>query len=273
MFRRIALSAALTAAALVAPRIAQAQYEGAVLTSANLCILPFEGLGNGRVAARTGSCAQSGARYKIENGVMRTSDNLCLDHGVTSAMTPTASNDGVIFAPCHGGASQIWFFMKHGLAQNSANTKVCLDVEGGNAAAGARIIVWPCDYKTSQQAIDCANGVASSCPRPNQRFYVGVGKISSITLQQSGMISAAQATSLASGRTLINDMNGARIVAGGGGNIVAAGGGNIVAAGGGNIVAAGGGNIRNDKYVSLIGQDGTSLRSNITLTSSGFRVQ
>jgi hypothetical protein len=60
-----------------------------------------------------------------------------------------------------------------------------------------------------------------------------------------------------------------RIVNGGSGNIVAAGGGNIVAAGGGNIGAGGAGNIvatdgaTFKTVISLIGQDGTSLRSSI----------
>jgi Ricin-type beta-trefoil lectin domain len=273
MFARslVILSAAVVVL-MAAPQRVAAQ-NGALLTYANNCVLPYEGLGYQRVAVRVNTCTQSGARYTISNGVVRTSDGLCMDHGVSYSMTPDATNDGVVFVPCHGGKSQSWYFIKNGLAQNAANPKVCLDIEGGYDKVATRLIVWPCDYRNATQTDDCAR-YGSSCPRTNQRFFIGTGNVSTYTLSTAGLPSAAL-TKLSQGLGVTFD-TGMRIVAGGGGNIVAAGGGNIVAAGGGNIVAGGGGNIvatdgaTFKTVINLLGQDGTSLRSSI-LSGGSFR--
>ncbi len=253
--------------ALAIARPASAQYAGALVTFGNHCVLPYEGLAYRKVAVRVNACSQQGGRYSIINGVVRTGDGLCMDHQVSSSMTPTATNDGVILVPCADVASQKWYFMMNGLAQNAANTKVCLDIEGGNDVAATRLIVWPCDFKSDYQNTECAKGSsAGNCPKANQRFFVGNGALSTASLALAGLSATAQTTLTNGGSLTFSD--GMRIVAGGAGNIVAAGGGNIVAAGGGNIVAAGGGNILNDRGYTLIGQDGTSLRNAISLGGS-----
>jgi hypothetical protein len=267
------LGAALVALA-AAPRRAAAQYNGALVTMNGNCMLPWEGLSSApkKVAVRVGSCTQSGARYYIANGVVRTSDGLCLDHGVSSAMTPTASNDGVVFVACHGGDSQVWYFVRNGLAQNRANPKVCLDIENGADAQGTRVIVWPCDYKSDAQNAYCFSGSTSNCPRPNQRVYVGMGGVSSTTLATS--LPSTAITVLNNGGKLTFD-TGMKIVAGGGGNVVAAGAGNVVAGGAGNLayitagLRSGVGIVATDG-ATLIGQDGTSI-ARVIAASGSFR--
>jgi hypothetical protein len=250
-------------------RPAAAQYAGALVTYGNHCVLPYEGLAPQKVAVRVNLCSQQGARYSIANGVVRTTDGLCMDHEVTSSMTPTDLNAGVILVKCTGVPSQTWYFMKNGLAQNAANPKVCLDIQGGKDVVATRLLVWPCDFKSDYQNSECAKGnMAGNCPKSNQRFFVGNGGISTVSLASAGLPASAQTTLNNGGSLTFND--GMRIVAAGGGNIVAAGGGNIVAGGGGNIVAAGGGNIRNAIGTTLIGPDFASLR-NALLLGGGFQ--
>jgi hypothetical protein len=267
------LGAATTAAlTLAGPAAAQ---NGAIVTYGNHCILPWEGLAPQKVAVRVGACTSQGARYTLGNGVAKTSDNLCLDHGVAAGMTPNSTNDGVVFVPCNPSyKSQTWYFVANGLAQNAANPAVCLDIEGGSDNVQTRLIVWPCDFKSDAQNANCIKGQLSYCPKANQRFFIGKGGVSTATLQAMG-VPAAGLSRLASGLGFEFVNNGMRIVAGGGGNIVAAGGGNFSPAGGGaSIVAGGGGNIY-DKYgtvvLGLIGQDGTSLTSATSL-ANGIRL-
>lgn len=257
--RTLATACTVGLCLVAAPRVAAAQYSGALVTNQNNCVIPFEGIAYRKVAARVGTCrTDGGVRYSIQNGVVRTSDGLCLDHEVAAGVTPTWStnggNAGTVFVPCTGGRSQTWYFMKNGIAQNAANTAVCLDIAYGTDTRGTRILVWPCDY--------------SATPRPNQRFWVGQGDYSSTFLASNGLSQTAVNT-LTNGGSLTFD-SGMRIVAGGGGNIIAAGGGNIVAGGGGNVVAAGAGNIKNVAGTTLIGQDGNSVRNAIT-SGGAFR--
>jgi hypothetical protein len=149
--------------------------------------------------------------------------------------------------PCHNGKSQVWYFMTSGkninVAQNAANTDVCMNIEGGNDRPGTRLLVWNCGFGNTS---------------PSERFYLG-GKLNSAQLRQ---IPQSTLNTLAKGGSAIYS-NGLRLVAAGGGNMVAAGGGNMVAAGGGNMVAAGGGNMvaagGGNIAASLIGNDGSTL--------------
>lgn len=218
-------------------------YTAAILTNNNNCLIP-----DGNRNIRVFRCTDGGARYNITDGRVKTADGYCFDHGVARGMDPARSDNSVKLVQCHGGASQQWYFMSSGpnryMAQNAANTNVCMDIEGGNDSPGTRLIVWNCGFSQG---------------KPNQKFYPGVALSSQARNVMFSMVpsSAQNAVNSGGGATF---SNGARIVAAGGGNIVAAGGGNIVAAGGGNIVAAGGGNlIYNGTYI--ISNDGGTLRN------------
>ena len=240
---------------------ARAQFNEGIVTNNNNCLLPD---GNRKITVF--SCTQQGARYDIANGFIKTQDNLCFDHGIVRGNnTGDLNARRVGLAPCHGGQSQVWYAFQNGLVQNAANPDVCLDISGGNDAAGGAVIVWRCSAN--------ANG----SPSPNQRFYLGKGGVSIALLQAAGL-AANGVAALNSGRSLILN-NGARVVPTGGGHMVAAGGGNMVAAGGGNIlsnanagmVAAGAGNLLAVGGMSLVGNDGASLRP--AIAGVGFQIR
>jgi endo-1,4-beta-xylanase len=51
---------------------------------------------------------------------------------------------------CHGGANQQWTFNSNGTI-SSAQTGLCLDVNGGASANGSAVIVWNCHGGTNQR--------------------------------------------------------------------------------------------------------------------------
>jgi hypothetical protein len=206
----------LSALFIVSTSSAAAQsYDAAIVTERNNCLIP-----DGNRQIRVFKCTDGGARYYIDNGRVRTSDGLCFDHGVPRGTRATNQNAGVSLVPCHGGSSQVWYFMRDGvnvnMAQNAANTDVCLNIEGGNDSPGSRVLVWPCNFGRSQA---------------NERFYLG-GKLSPAQVAQL----PSQVRNLTSGSYIFP--SGARLVAAGAGNLVAAGGGNLVGLDGASIIAA-----------------------------------
>jgi hypothetical protein len=217
-------------------------YDAAILTNNNNCLIP-----DGNRVIRVFKCTDGGARYNITDGRVRTSDGYCFDHGVARGMDPARSDASVKLVRCHGGASQQWYFMSSGpnkyMAQNAANTNVCMDIESGNDSPGTRLLVWNCGFSQG---------------KANQKFYPGVTLSAQARTIMFGLIpqSAQSAINSGGGATFNNN---ARIVAAGAGNIVAAGAGNIVAAGAGNIVAAGAGNLAYNG-TNIVSRDGAGLR-------------
>ncbi len=51
---------------------------------------------------------------------------------------------------CHGGANQQWVFNGNGTI-SSAQTGLCLDVNGAGTANGSAVIVWSCHGGTNQR--------------------------------------------------------------------------------------------------------------------------
>ncbi len=205
-----------------------ADYTAAVVTPSNNCLIP-----DTRGELRIYSCTSSGARYRISNGVVRDIAGRCWDHGVPQGADLTRNN-AVHLVKCHGGKSQIWYFIpdSRALVQSAANSAACITVEGQQI--GARALVTQCTYQN---------------PPQNQRFFPGE-LISAAARQSLKNLVTAEALQYLSTRGSATFSNDTRMVAAGGGNIIAAG---MVAAGGGNMVAAGGGN--------LLGNDGGSLRA------------
>jgi Ricin-type beta-trefoil lectin domain len=240
------LSAAAALMLLPATSASAANYDfaAAIVTENNNCLIP-----GGDRGIYVMKCTQGGARYSIVDGRVRTADGLCFDHGVVKGSNPGNNARHIKLVPCHSGKSQVWYFMTSGtnvnLAQNAANSDVCMNIEGNNDRPGTRLLVWNCGFNRTG---------------PGERFYLG-GRVSANQLRQ---IPQSTINKLATGGSAMYP-NGVRLVAAGGGNLVAAGGGNLVAAGGGNLVAAGGGNIvaagGGNLVNSLIGNDGSTLRS------------
>src|ERR1043166_473524 len=136
---------------------ANAQFGAAIVTENNNCLIP-----DGNRTIRVFPCKFGGARYNIYNGVIKTGDGLCFDHGVPRGTNPSSTDPSIRLVQCHGGKSQVWYFIQSGagkgLVQNAVNPDVCMNIEGGNDSQGARLIVWPCSYNN---------------PARNERFYVG----------------------------------------------------------------------------------------------------
>ena len=128
-------------------------------------------------------------------------------------------NNPVQVVRCDGSLEQDWYLHSSGQIQNKRYTNVCLDVEGG-LGSGRRVLAYACN---------------SSLPT-NQRFYFGM-----VRPRQSSD-RPAPVSGLSGSSYVGTGLQGAGVVAAGGGNVVAAGGGNVVASGGGNVVASGGGN-------------------------------
>lgn len=228
MLKRILVSAFVAVTFVVIASTTASAQDTAIVTNNNNCLIP-----DGNRLVKVFKCTDGGIRYTIRNGIIKTSDNYCFDHGI-----PRGQNGGdrsVKLVRCHGGLSQTWWITKDGpgkgLIQNAVNPDVCLNISGGNDAPGGQLIVWPCGFNR---------------PGNNEYFFIGAR----ITPYQFSLQKPEVQTALSRGLTVTFN-TGARMVAAGGGNMVAAGGGNMVAAGGGNMVAAGGGN--------LIGNDGSTI--------------
>lgn len=237
------LTAAMLTFSSMAIQAAAYDYTAAIVTENNNCLVP-----GGDRAIYVMKCTEGGARYSIVDGRVRTADGYCFDHGVVKGANPGNGARQVKLVPCHSGKSQQWYFITSGknlnLAQNAANTDVCMNIEGGNDRPGGKLLVYNCGFGHTAA---------------NERFYLG-GKLNSA---QRNQLPPSLVGQLNGGGSATYG-NGVRLVASGGGNLVAAGGGNLVAAGGGNLanaggmnlVAAGGGNI----VASLIGNDGAGLK-------------
>jgi hypothetical protein len=238
---------AIVAALLTPPARAQAQplsdYTAAVVTTGNKCLIP-----DTKRELRVFDCASGGARYWISNGVVRTKDGFCFDHGVPQGADLTRNN-AVRLVKCHGGKSQVWYFIRDGraLVQSAANSAACITVEGEQA--GARALVSQCTY-TNPPAV--------------QKFFPGESITPSARQVLTNVVprDALQAFSTRGSATF---STGTRMVAAGGGNIivatmVAAGGGNILPSGAGNVLPSGAGNMVAAGGGNLIGNDGGSLR-------------
>lgn len=200
------------AAVLLAAGPAAAQ--GALVSNDPSLCLTASG---GSVATR--ACAASlntwSARYYTRNAFVIQSGGACLD-------ASRGARQPVALAACDGSLGQDWFLNRTGQIQSKRFTTQCLDVEGG-LGAGRRVLTYDCDFNGNEAA-----------RRPNQRFFFG-----QVRAQQSGDRPAAVPAIAGSAFSGVG-LQGAPVVAAGGGNVIAAGGGNVVAAGGGNVVAAGG---------------------------------
>jgi hypothetical protein len=140
-------------------------------------------------------------------------------------LTGKQSGQPLRWEGCRGGdKSQVWAL--HG-TKLSNELGFCADVEGGNRAAGARLVAWSCSGAANQQwrahgAAQPANSLQALVPSAARAEF------------------ARNAQTAAPGSVI--SLSTGKVVAAGGANAVAAGGGNVIAAGGGNVIAAGGGN-------------------------------
>ena len=211
MLRLLAL-AAFVAAALPAA----AQNSGALVTNDPSLCLAVTG-----TTVSTRSCAPSlnvwSARYYSRNAFVIQANGNCLD-------AYRGENRPVEVVRCDGSLEQDWFLNSTGQIQNKRYNNLCLDVEGG-LGNNRRVLAYACDFNSNQGA-----------RRANQRFYFG-----NVRPRQSNDRVVSVPGLAGSGYTATG-LQGAGMVAAGGGNMVAAGGGNVVSPGGGNMVAAGGGN-------------------------------
>lgn len=138
-------------------------------------------------------------------------------------LTGRQSGQPLRWEGCRGGdKSQVWALRG---AKLSNEMGFCADVEGGNRAAGARLVAWSCSGATNQQWR--AHGAAQ--PAASLQAKVPAGARAEF-VRNAQSAAPGSVISLATGK----------VVAAGGGNVVAAGGLNVIAAGGGNVVAAGG---------------------------------
>lgn len=233
---------------LFAPAPAAAQT--AIVTNGGNCLIP-----DGNRSIRVFSCSSGGARYRVIDGRIMTADNYCFDHGVPQRANFRVNNQ-VTLVRCHGGKSQVWYFIadgpSRGLVQNAANPEVCLNIPSGNDASGTQMIVWGCGFNR---------------PDRNEVFYLGAGMRHSdvahfMRADENRIVQNGGQITKASGLRIVGAGNG-NIVAAGGGNIVAAGGGNIVAAGGGNMVSAGNSNLVSGSHPSIITLDPEKLRAKL----------
>lgn len=127
---------------------ASAQQQGAVsiVTDAGKCLRPVADEAGAEI--RTGDCRNAPA-LRLVQGAVRTPAGLCLDW----------INEGgpVHLAACRPGRkSQRWQTPGSRALRNVQREDLCMDVEGGEPGAGARVLVWRCQG-------------AGASP-PNQRF-------------------------------------------------------------------------------------------------------
>src|ERR1051325_10915755 len=150
------LLSAATLAAMPAP--ARAQYDQAILTTNNNCLIS-----SGDHTIWVFACKDGGAQYLISNGQIRTADGLCFDHSIARGDNTTdLSRRRVKLVGCQPGyKSQVWYAQKNGELQNAANPDVCLDIAGGADQPGrGQVIVWPC------------SAWGNNRPSDNQHFYI-----------------------------------------------------------------------------------------------------
>jgi len=220
---------------------ANAQYGAAIVTENNNCLIP-----DGQRTVRVFKCRDSGTRYNIYNGRIKTGDGLCFDHKVPPGTHPSRVEDpSVVLYKCTGDKSQTWYFIQDGpgkkLVQNARNPDLCMNIEGGNDSPGARLIVWPCGYKN---------------PAPNERFYVG--ERVTIDMVRAAGFSPQSVSQLQNGGALV--FSGARRLIGqDGATMIAAGAGNMVAAGAGNLIGQDGATVKAGGLGRLIGNDGAGV--------------
>lgn len=117
-----------------------------IVTTAGRCLVPAADRETAEV--RTGDCGGA-APLRLVAGTVRTAGGHCLDW--------TNQGGPIHLAECRPArASQQWRFEANGLIRNGARGNLCMDVEGGRAEDGTRVLAWSCQ--------DLAR------PHPNQRF-------------------------------------------------------------------------------------------------------
>lgn len=196
----------------------------------------------------------SGAYGQISLG-----NQTCLTSGLSAGQPLTAQM-------CANGRNQRWGFQGDGSLRNEIN--LCVTVEGGNRASGARIIGASCDGSMTQKWYIATSGGRATFRISSSTFVAPTGKavITSRGESTQNIVAGGAGNIVAGGAGNIVAGGAGNIVAGGAGNIVAGGAGNIIAAsivagGAGNIVAGGAGNIVAGGAGNLIANDGASMRN------------
>jgi len=90
-------------------------------------------------------CHNNANQQFVQNGRALQVMGKCLD-----APPSAAAGTRVQVWDCHGGANQQWVFNANGTI-SSAQTGLCLDVNGGATANGSAVIVWNCHGGTNQR--------------------------------------------------------------------------------------------------------------------------
>lgn len=132
--------------ALGTARPAAAQQSVAISTSAGKCLRPVGDEVGAEI--RTGDC-RGAELFRQVQGSLRTAGGFCLDW----------INEGgpVHLAACRAERkNQKWEPLESRAIRNGLRPDLCMDVEGGDPAAGARVLAWRCQDAES--------------PPPNQRF-------------------------------------------------------------------------------------------------------
>ncbi|GIF62258.1 hypothetical protein Ais01nite_02930 [Asanoa ishikariensis] len=90
-------------------------------------------------------CHNNANQQFIQNGAALQVMGKCLDVPVNAA-----AGTRLQIWDCHGGANQQWVFNGNGTI-SSAQTGLCLDVNGGATANGSAVIVWNCHGGSNQR--------------------------------------------------------------------------------------------------------------------------
>jgi poly(3-hydroxybutyrate) depolymerase len=90
-------------------------------------------------------CHNNANQQFTQNGAALQVMGKCLDVAPNAA-----AGTRVQIWDCHGGANQQWTFNSNGTI-SSAQTGLCLDVNGGASANGSAVIVWNCHGGTNQR--------------------------------------------------------------------------------------------------------------------------
>jgi poly(3-hydroxybutyrate) depolymerase len=95
--------------------------------------------------AQIWDCHTNANQQFTQNGAALQVMGKCLDVAPNAA-----AGTRVQIWDCHGGANQQWTFNGNGTV-SSAQTGLCLDVNGGGTANGSAVIVWNCHGGTNQR--------------------------------------------------------------------------------------------------------------------------
>lgn len=217
-------------------------------------------------ACNAGRGAQAWRFVSGSYGQISLGNQTCLTSGLASGQPLTAQM-------CSNGRNQRWGFQGDGSLRNEIN--LCVTVEGGNRASGARIVAANCNASMTQKWYMATSGGKATFRISSTTFVVPTGKalITSSGESAQNIVAGGAGNIVAGGAGNIVAGGAGNIVAGGAGNIVAGGAGNIIAAsivagGAGNIVAGGAGNIVAGGAGNLIANDGASMR---VIAASSYR--